>query len=232
MSRKPVTLFALSAFATLGLLAPNHAMAGAVTNAGWVTIDDAGLTSGNPNNILASLGIAGYIAPANPASIGSGAFNVTSTITNETPTTLGAVDMSFDYLDANPLASGTIVVVNYNIFGPNEPLSDTLSMTFRGLTPGAANTHVEVHFKSDNEVLSLTQLTGVNTFTITENGAYQDLTTQTNGVTGLAGFHLRFASDADPVPLPSAVWSGLALLGGLGAMHFVRRRPKSSISRA
>ena len=229
MSNRLGTLFALSALASFGLLAPGHAIAGpAPAGSVFFTIDDAGLTSGNPNNIFASLAAGAYITPTS-SGITSGNFaGGPIVIVNESLSTLGSVDDTFNYADPTPLSLGASVTVNFNIFETNSgPLSDTLSITLTGISSFGQNTQVSLHFLSDNDLLPLSPL--ANAISITETGAYQELSVAS---TGLTAFHLRFASDVEPVPLPSAVWSGLALLAGLGAMHFVRRRPKSSISQS
>jgi len=191
----------------------------------WVTIYDGA------DAIRSSLNDNGYIAPGNDINNngilggifatqpGAAAFNV-----QEDANDLGQASMNFEYFDATPLPVGTATIVNFNITGPGEGLtnlSDTLSITFTGHLDGNNNTSIDLHFLSDNDLgLSPPALAaGPNTFTIGETGQYQDLSAIIQQATGLSSFNLQFVSSDVPEP-SSLILAGLGALGILG----IRRR--------
>lgn len=138
-------------------------------------------------------------------------------ITHEAIGVLGAADIHFEFMSADPNRPlpGSSYILNYNIFGPHpEGMSDTLSISVTGHTStGAAdfnNVSVDMHFRSDSkdEIPPPVLLNAAN---IIETGAYQVVGS------GLSDLKVEFRSDVSEVPVPAAAWLlGSGLLGLFG----------------
>jgi hypothetical protein len=202
----------------------------------WVFISEpdtdtqyASLSDGS----VPGIGGTGFIPATNPTSYG-GLYNstgsgitttpapgVATAITNEAIGVRGAVDMTFQYTDATPLAVGTSSIVNFN-FVEGTTLSDTLSITFTGIS-NSANTSVDLHWRSDSadEIPPVALPNAHNLNEIPFANGSTDLFSFINTDTGLSGTHVLVNSVPEP---SSVVMLGLGALG-LGGLVLRRRRP-------
>lgn len=119
----------------------------------------------------------------------------------------------------------------FNIYDPGGVvLSDTLVISFLGITPvvGNFNMSVDVTFVSDTEGVTLEPLVPpFNGFNVIETGAFQSLESVLAGTIPSSGFSLSVRSDVERIPEPSTITMlGLALAG----LAAVRRRRVSRVS--
>jgi uncharacterized protein YndB with AHSA1/START domain len=132
------------------------------------------------------------------------------------------------YTSATPPTD--IAIRFYNITGPGETLSDTLSITVAPTGPGV-NTSVTVDFFSNVEGgAALTPLSCTTVFptacisaSIAETGASQTVNA------GLADLIVSFASDVE-VPLPAALPLFASGLGALGLLGWRRKRKAAALT--
>jgi len=139
-----------------------------------VSHTDSSLSTNSPRTSLPLAGSAngsnpgtvplGYINPTTPGTL-AGGFSIphgdSITITQESATSLGGIDLHLEYLSTLNIAPGISFVDNFNIFGPgfapyeaSTVLSDTLSIVFSGHTPtaaGADNLSIDMHFRSESD---------------------------------------------------------------------------------
>ena len=199
----------------------------------WLNIDDG------TERTYASLGDTGYLPPTDPFTFG-GLYNIAGTgvlpvpasgitgaITQESLTSMGAVDVHLQYSDISPLAPGASQTVNFNVFEPENPslLSDTLSVTFTGQTPTGSNPwnmSVDIHFLSGNLDDTILPPLLPNAFVVGEN---TDVSSYITSATGLQTAHIHFASVPEPSSLVSA---GLGVAVVAGAVWRRRRNRRRS----
>jgi hypothetical protein len=204
--------------ATVAAILMTPALGYAATPEIYVSLFDLGTQSASLN-----LG-SGYISESNPWNVsgpfGSGASFVVNKEVVGGPGvgSLGAMDAHFEYVSSTPIAPGLVVVNNFNILDSSGLLSDTLSITLSGHTPGGGdlnNISVDLHFRSENGGgINLPALSG-NPTSITEiAGSYQDVSAQIAS-SGVADLHVQFAS-AVPEPSTYGILAVAACLGFAG----------------
>jgi hypothetical protein len=116
----------------------------------------------------------------------------------------------------------------YNITGPGETLSDTLSITVAPTTTNG-NTTVSVSFNSDNEggaaltpLACTASIISCTLSSIAETGASQSVTT------GVSDLTVSFSSEVEAVvPLPATLPLFATGLGALGLLGWRRKRKQA-----
>jgi PEP-CTERM motif len=147
--------------------------------------------------------------------------------------------MHLQYFSQAPgIAPGSLAIANFNIFGGNEGLSDTLSIVFTGLAPSVGtldNVRVDLQFASESENGAIQALPdpgplghlfeideGAGPLQLDQGVLFQDVSPLLQAVLDPAypaDFHVRYSS----IPEPST----LALLGiGLAGLASSRRKRK------
>jgi hypothetical protein len=151
--------------------------------------------------------------------------NLTVAITQESVGVIGVLDASFDYFSGGPLTPGQVINDYFNIFDAgSQTISDTLAITYTGLTPTGApfadNTHVHLLFLSAStdgiapSSLALAQI-------LTENGGQQDVLTR---------LFVEFISDEVATPLPAALPLFATGLGALGLLGWRRKKKAAALA--
>jgi hypothetical protein len=134
---------------------------------------------------------------------------------------------SGSYTSATPPAATAIRF--YNITGPGEALSDTLSITVAPTTT-SGNTSVVVDFFSDIEGgAALTPLSCTTVFpTACISASIAEIGTSQTVVSGVSDLIVSFASDA--VPLPAALPLFASGLGALGLLAWRAKKKAAALA--
>lgn len=114
------------------------------------------------------------------------------------------------------LLPGQGTTINFNIFDsiPKSTLSDTLSISFFGIStqPNGANISVDLTFISDTEGVPMVPLPGA--ISVIETGNLQSLDALIAGTIPASGFSVSFRSDVEDIPEPNTfALLGLSLVG-------------------